>query len=354
VRGEEALPQAYRLPENEQRGPFVGSPPHCVFIEVTNRCNLSCATCVRGFTDYEPLRDLTMAEFTAIAAQFPAMERAVLHGLGEPLLNRHLPAMIRHLKERHITVLFNSNGTVLTQRWQEELVLSGLDEFRLSLDTPDAETYARLRGKPLFQRVIENVEGLVATKSRLDADTPRISIWSVGTKDNLHQLPDLIRLAARIGVPQVYVQRMTFAVDPDRRYGTAAPQQALFGRLTGAEAGVIDQCQELSAALGIDLQASGATDPVHSLRAAQAQQQRPWTSCRRPWTTAYITVNGNALPCCIAHWADTDYPRMILGNIGQKEFGEIWNDEPYQAWRRAMLSDTPPASCGGCGVHWSL
>ncbi len=354
MRSDEALPQAYRLPGNGERGPCVESPPRCVFIEVTNRCNLSCGTCVRGFTHYEPLRDLTTAEFAAIVAQFPAVERAVLHGLGEPLLNRHLPAMIRHLKERHITVLFNSNGTLLTREWQEVLVRSGLDEFRLSLDTPDAETYARIRGRPLFQRVVENIEGLVAAKRKLGAETPRVSIWSVGTKDNLHQLPDLIRLAARIGVPQVYVQRMTFAMDPEVRYGTAAPQQVLFGRLTEAEAEVIDRCQQLSVALGIDFQASGATDPAHSLRGAQDQEQCPWTSCRRPWTTAYITVNGNALPCCIAHWADTNYPGMILGNIWQREFSQIWNDEPYQAWRRALLSETPNESCSGCGVHWSL
>ena len=68
-----------------------------------------------------------MEEFEAICAQFPAMERAVLHGLGEPLLNRHLPDMIRHLKGRGITVLFNSNGTLLTPEWQEALVRSGLD-----------------------------------------------------------------------------------------------------------------------------------------------------------------------------------------------------------------------------------
>ena len=354
MRSDDALPQAYRLPGDAERGPCVESPPRCVFVEVTNRCNLHCGTCVRAFTQYEPLRDMTMDEFTSIVAQFPDMERAVLHGLGEPLLNRHLPAMIRHLKERQITVLFNSNGTLLSAKWQEELILSGLDEFRLSLDTPDAEAYARIRGKPLFHRVIENVKGLVAAKERLGAETPRISIWAVGTKDNLHQLPDLIRLAAEMGVPQVYVQRMTFTSDPERRYGTAAPQHALFGRLTEAEAEVIDQCQRLSAALGIEFQASGATDPANSLRAAQAHHQHPWTSCRRPWTTAYITVNGNALPCCIAHWADTNYPRMILGNIWQKEFGDIWNDEPYQAWRRALLSDTPNESCSGCGVHWSL
>jgi MoaA/NifB/PqqE/SkfB family radical SAM enzyme len=351
---EAALPHAYRLIDEGERGSYVPWPPRNLFIEVSNRCNLACRTCVRAFTRYEPERDLTMAEFEAIAAQFPQMERAVLHGLGEPLLNRELPAMIRLLKGRGVMVLFNSNGTLLSAQWQEQLVGSGLDEFRLSLDTPDRDMYARIRGRPLFDRVIENVQGLVATKRRLGAGTPRISIWAVGSKDNVAQLPDLIRLAARLGVPEVYVQRLTYAVDPQERYGTASPERALFGRLSGDEAELIERCRAVSAELGIAFHASGATDPAHSLSAAQGVEQRPWAACLRPWTTAYITVNGNALPCCMAHWADTHYARMILGNIWKVDFADIWNDEPYQAWRRALLSGEPNEACSGCGVHWSL
>jgi hypothetical protein len=56
----------------------------------------------------------------------------------------------------------------------------------------------------------------------------------------------------------------------------------------------------------------------------------------------------------MAHWADTDYASMILGNVWQNHFGDIWNDEPYRAWRSALLSATPPKACTGCGVYWSL
>jgi len=325
-----------------------------VFFEVTNRCNLACTTCVRTYTAYEQPRELTLEELESIASQFPAMERAVLHGLGEPLLNSDLPAMIRHLKDRGVTVLFNSNGTLLDTEWQQALARSGLDELRISLDTPDPESYARIRGKPLLHRVIDNVRGLIRTKERLGIETPRLSFWVVGTRDNLQQLPDLIRLASSTGVAEVYVQRMTFAVQTEERYGKALPQQALFGRLTELEASIIDECQKLSRALGVGFQASGATDPAHSLCAARGKDHRPWSACVRPWTTAYITVDGNALPCCIAHWADTKYAGMILGNIWQKDFSDIWNDSPYQVWREALLSDTPNEACSGCGVHWSI
>jgi len=46
------------------------------------------------------------------------------------------------------------------------------------------------------------LEGLVKTKERLGARTPHISIWCVSSRENLQELPDLLRLAADLGVPE--------------------------------------------------------------------------------------------------------------------------------------------------------
>ncbi|MGE5124393.1 MAG: radical SAM protein, partial [Acidobacteriaceae bacterium] len=140
------LPDAYRLPEGSLRGSIAELNPRVVFIEVTNRCNLLCETCPRTFFEREGLHSLTLDEFIAIAEQFPRMERALLHGIGEPLLNRELPEIIRYLKTRNVEAIINSNGTLLSPAWQENLVHSGLDEYRCSIDGAKDETYARIRG----------------------------------------------------------------------------------------------------------------------------------------------------------------------------------------------------------------
>src|ERR671919_1200610 len=119
------LPDAYRLPKGSQRGSIAELNPRVIFIEVTNRCNLLCQTCPRTFFDREPLKSLTLTEFIAIAEQFPHMQRALLHGIGEPLLNRELPEIIGYLKGRNVEVIINSNGTLLSPEWQERLVNSG-------------------------------------------------------------------------------------------------------------------------------------------------------------------------------------------------------------------------------------
>jgi len=349
------LPAAYRLPEGTTKGPISPISPRVVFIEVTNRCNLLCETCPRTYFNREPLKTLTYEEFVQIAEQFPNMHRASLHGIGEPLLNKELPQIITYLKGRGVEVIINSNGTLLTPAWQEALVKSNLNEYRCSIDGAKPETYARIRGANVLHKLTDGLAGLVKTKARLQAKTPRVSIWCVGTRENLAELPDLVRLAARLGVPEVYLQRMTyFAQEPDQQYGMARQELAIFGPDHDYQEEIIAICEALSTELGIDFRAAGARSPRHSLEAARSPDFTPWQECMRPWTTAYVTANGNCLPCCISPFATNDYESLILGNLFERPFAELWNDYLYQQFRTQLLSPQPHAACASCGVYWSL
>jgi MoaA/NifB/PqqE/SkfB family radical SAM enzyme len=135
------------------------SLPGELYIEVTNRCNSRCQTCVRTFETLEPLRDLTLSEFRALVNQVPNLRRAVLHGVGEPLLNPHLPAMVAYLKNRPDPphVLFNSNAILLTADRQAAFLEASLDEFRISTDAAHRALYTRIRGVDAFDQMVDNV-----------------------------------------------------------------------------------------------------------------------------------------------------------------------------------------------------
>lgn len=349
------LPDAYCLPDGMQRTARIDAPPRMVFVEVTNRCNLLCETCPRTYFTREPLKTLTFDEFRSIVDQFPEMRRCALHGIGEPLLNRDLPAMIAYLKSRGVEVLFNSNGTLLTPTWQEALVRSGLDQFRCSIDGAQPQTYAGIRGVDLLHKVVTGLTGLVQQKARLGSATPRVSIWCVATRENIAELPQLVQLAARVGVPEVYLQRMVFfAGEPGEQYGMARQGQAIFDSALSQQEAIIAECEALSAELGIAFHASGARDLRSSLAAQRPAASTPWHACMRPWTTAYVTANGNCLPCCISPFSTPDYGGLILGNLFERPFAEIWNNAEYRTFRTRLLSAVPNPACAGCGVHWSL
>src|ERR1700723_4104481 len=138
---------------------IVDRDPVCLYLETTNRCNLLCETCPRTFEDLEAPADMSWDLFTSIIDQVSDVARVVMHGVGEPLLVKNLPQMIRYLKERGIYALFNTNGTLLTPRKQRELIETGLDELRVSLDAADAKTFLAVRGKDMFNGIVRNISG---------------------------------------------------------------------------------------------------------------------------------------------------------------------------------------------------
>ena len=346
------LPAAYRAIDPTTRGATATASPRNIFIEVTNHCNLLCETCPRTFNTYEEPKTLGWGDFLRIVEQFPHMERAVLHGIGEPLINKDLPRIIAHLKSRGVYVLFNTNATLLDEAWSRKLIESGLDELRVSIDGADPKTYALIRGAPLFHKVLKNLKRFVEIQKEMGAMWPRPSLWMTGVKENIAEVPDVVRLAARIGVPEVYLQRMTYYAGEAAAPGMMDGAHALFGSYDDYVDSILSESETLANELGVALRGAGATTAKHSVEAPL--ESRPWAACMRPWTTAYITANGNALPCCISPFATSDYESLKLGNVFEQPFGDLWNAERYQQWREQLLSDSPPKACAGCGVFWSL
>ena len=342
-------PRRYFEAVGDGRGPIAEQEPVCLYLETTNRCNLLCETCPRTFEDLEPPADMGWELFTRIVDQFPQIARVVLHGVGEPMMVKALPRMIEYLKARGAYVLFNTNGTLLTERKGRELIAAGLDELRVSLDAAEPHAFLAVRGKDMFNRIVRNVRTFVASQRAEGIDRPLVSLWLTGLKETIDQLPAFVELAHEIGIEEIHLQRLVF-MPQDR--GLARAQSALFEKLHGEEADRLAEAARLAAAFGIRFDASGATEPGTSLK--RASEDKPWSLCRRPWTLMYFTAHGRAIPCCIAPFSMRGYDGFTLGDATQQSLREIWNGPRYQDFRRALLSDDPPAACASCGVRWSL
>jgi MoaA/NifB/PqqE/SkfB family radical SAM enzyme len=333
----------------ERRAKVAEAPPVCLYLEVTNRCNLLCETCPRTFEALEPPADMSWKLFTSVVDQMPSLARAVLHGVGEPMLVKDLPRMIRYLKARGTYVLFNTNGTLLAPRKRQEMIDSGLDELRVSLDAAEAASFLKVRGKEMFDRIVHNVGEFTALQQRIGATLPRVSLWLTGLKETVDQLPAFVRLAARIGVRAVHLQRLVF---DDLGRGLARADSSLFEKTQQDEEAVIAEAEAIGATLGVTIDASGATEPGLSLK--REREDTPWSTCRRPWSLMYFTAHGRALPCCIAPFSARGYASYTLGDATQQSLREIWNGAAYQDFRAALAGETPPKPCQNCGLRWSL
>jgi MoaA/NifB/PqqE/SkfB family radical SAM enzyme len=321
--------------------------PRSLYLETTSRCNSRCKTCILTFGGREPQTDLGWREFRRLVDRFPALDRVLLHGIGEPLLNAALPAMIAHLKARGAAVIFNSNVITLGRRRGSALIDAGLDELRVSLDATTRETYARVRGVDAFAKVVENLEAFARLRRERAASRPHVSLWFTALRDNIDEIPALVPLAMRSGARGIHLQRLVY-----NGLGLATAEQSLYGRLQDRETALIHKTEEAASAAGLEFSASGATAPEVSL--TPVRDDRPWSACRRPWTLVYVTVHGNVLPCCIAPWITSNYRGIVLGNLLEQSLEEVWWGDRYLGFRSDLQTDHPPEPCGGCGVKWSL
>ena len=344
-------PRRYFESVGARRNAVPESEPVCLYLETTNRCNLLCTTCPRTYAELEPPADMSWDLFKSIVDQIPALQRAVLHGVGEPMLVKNLPRMVRYLKDRGTYVLFNTNGTVLNERNGRALIEAELDELRVSLDAANAASFRAIRGKDYFNRILKNVRAFRALQEREGHEKPRVSAWLTGLRETIEELPEFVKVAAEIGVKEVYLQRLVFF--NENAIGHARPDQALYEQMTRDESELIEQASALARSLGMTFSASGAaSEPGMSLK--RETDASPWSLCRRPWTVMYFTANGRALPCCIAPFSQRGYENYTLGDATQQSLREIWNGPAYREFRDALLSNQPPAACANCGLRWSL
>jgi MoaA/NifB/PqqE/SkfB family radical SAM enzyme len=328
--------------------------PREIYLESTNRCNELCDQCPRTHLGREADRDLSLADAIMITDQLPELERVVLHGLGEPLLNPGLPAIVKHLRERGAYVLFNSNATALSARMGHALIDAGLNELRVSLDGATPETYARVRGvtAKTLPRILRNLRAFTALQAELGDNAPRLSFWFTAMRENLPELPRLVDIALETDVREIYVQRFIYF-----GAGLATEDQALYHQAREEERALIAATAARCAEHGLTFRATGATTPDDYIGQEDTTAQsasRPWSPCRRPYTLAYITAQGNVFSCCFAPFHPGPAQTRVLGNVFQQPFAEIWNGPRYQAFRAAFASDTPWDQCAGCGSKWSL
>lgn len=125
--------------------------PLRILIDPSDICNFKCNFC---FQSKENFRGSVMSveTFEKIAEQLKEFENPInvvhLYGLGEPLVNKHLPYFIQRLKENHLAreVAITSNGSLLTHEFSEKLVQAGLDRLSISLNGLDDGDLKRITG----------------------------------------------------------------------------------------------------------------------------------------------------------------------------------------------------------------
>lgn len=403
----------HAMTDSQAESPARRNHPSKLFVEVTTHCNLGCAMCVKQ-TRHHGMTDGAMSEetFSALTPAFSNLEALILNGIGEPLLHPQLEAFIRRaraLMPASGWIGFQSNGLLLTKERATSLVEAGLDRICISMDAASPETFRRLREGGEVGDMERAFSALTAARSAHPDSRLKIGIEFVVMRDNIHELPDAIRWAARRGATFALVTQVV-------PYDEAHTSQVAYDSNTDEAVAIFESWKRMAEEEGIDLRryreaafrfsrTAGEQRIVdfvarmkeHAISRniflnlekllgrddgwfeeaarvfgeASAVAAEEGVDLKLPELVprekrrcefvegggAFVSWDGNVHPCyflwhryhCFVQgWNQTVRPR-IFGNVAERDILAIWNDPAFRAFRENVLTYDYPL-CFSCGL----
>jgi len=216
-----APPQARRTrPAPDSGGGLVdgfGRRVSYLRVSVTDRCDLRCVYCMSEHMRFLPKAEvLTLEELDRIASAFVGLgvRKLRLTG-GEPLVRKGLIDLVgslsRHLQSGALDELtLTTNGTRLAE-FAAPLAEHGVRRINVSLDTLDAERFARLTRGGDLAKVLAGVEAAQAAGLQVKINTVALA------HDNAAEIPQLIQWAHGRGMDLTLIETMPMGeIDEDR------------------------------------------------------------------------------------------------------------------------------------------
>jgi len=238
---------------------------------------------------------------------------------GEPFLNPDFLTMVKYASDKNIYTATSTNAHFLKDELAKKTVESGLDRLIISIDGTTQETYKQYRIGGNIDKVLEGARNVVKWKKTLKSKTPFIIFQFLVVKHNEHQIEDVKKLAAEIGVDQVRfktAQVYDYENDPNQ----LIPVNEKYSRYKKQKDGTYKSKNKLA------------------------------NHCWKLQHANVITWDGLVVPCCF----DKDAMHR-LGNLKYESFKEIWHNINYKQFRTDLQKSRKNIDiCANCSEGASV
>ena len=164
-------------------------PPRFTFT-LTSKCNLRCPTCQYVLTDptlFENAGLMRFEDYQRILDQYKKYIKNLTLTGGEVTLHPQMEKFIDYAKSLGVKVGAISNGILIRKKWA---AIKKLDDFNITLDAYDEQSFARNRGGTDKQW-----ESIMAGLQKLREHHVEFTISFLATSKNITELFQLIELA---------------------------------------------------------------------------------------------------------------------------------------------------------------
>lgn len=284
-----------------------GYPYHAVW-EVTTRCNLDCTHCYASSVD-SAKEELTTAEGKKLLDQIAEngeIRMIVVTG-GEPLLRKDIFELMEYAGKLGFSIIFSTNGTLLTPDTAKDLVKLGVTNFSISLDGCTAECHESIRRKPgCFQKAVDGLKAAAQTKAC-------VQVNFTAQQQNLAELPGIIDFSETLNADIVMVFQ---SIPPRQERGAAelTPEQQMGLIQTIAEK------QKTTRALIMPVCCPEYWPWLIERKQSKSRllQKIAFSGCGAGEGFSYIRFDGDVWPC--------NFIPIAAGNVRNTSFTEIWKN----------------------------
>jgi radical SAM protein with 4Fe4S-binding SPASM domain len=230
----------------------------------------------------------------------PTLTYLTFYFQGEPYLNPKFLSMVKYADMKGIYTATSTNGHYLNDANAKATVESGLDRLIISIDGTTQDTYEAYRVGGDLEKVIAAAENIVKWKKQLKSSTPHVVFQFLVVKPNEHQIPDVYRIAKKIGVDQVVLK--TAQIYDYENGSPLIPDNQKYSRYKKDD------------------------DGRYSIK------NQLLNECWKMWHSCVVTWDGKVVPCCF----DKDASN-VLGDLTESSFEKIWYGERYNTFRQSLL-----------------
>ena len=347
--------------EYQQRRIHLRSRPRCIGLVLGNTCNLDCPHCYQAKNGDNLLKPAEIGRELRreLAGFYPYLSTLRLQG-GEAFAYAGFGDLLDDVAsstDRPILSI-STNGTLIDEGWAERVVRAPFSNVTISMDGATPATFARLRRGGQLEQVLGAVRRIRKWKDKLGSPFPRLDSFFVVMRSNFREIPRFFDMLHENGFEEAALQTMQVNPENTRREPTLE-----FDESITAESEIRELHSIMAETLPRErkrfhsIRVSGLTslferfqldssflseesDGLYPDNEGLNQPGAP-DPCPNPWTTMFVTENGDVSLCFLSE---------PVGNVYEEPLAAIWNNPKALAKRSSMLAGRYLAS--GCSEQW--
>lgn len=314
---------------------IIESYPRRLVFELTNACNLNCVMCGRNAADFKPTI-FDMDVFRSFEPLMDIVEEVTLMGWGEPTIHPYFNEMLKIINNHSARKYFCTNGMNL-KKIKNAIFDYNVDVFAVSLDGATDETNARIRRGSKIDIITKDLKDIVSIRNAKGLKYPWINFVFCAMSSNIHELPDLVRLAADIGIDEVKVVYLTV-------FEPSLLNETLWGHENEVKE-IFEEAIRIGDELGIALK-------LPHLIGEDEAGDKYHKDCFVTWRDFFLGSDGYVRPCMST-------PVQFFKYDTTKDFKQMWNSVEYQQYRKVVNDqqnmDSPCTRCyQSSHCNWNL